>query len=195
MARSGRLHDAAARLTDTLGSKTRYWWLLLIAGVIWLAIGFAIPRFAYDTVTTLAKLVGVLCLVAAANEALVSALSSKGGRITRGLLAAVFVVAGVLALLGVKATFVALTAVMSLLFVMWGAVGLLTALAAMRERAWWVLAIASLCELAIGLHIAGSLHAPIVTLLTWTTAGTFAHGIGEVAMAFVVRGVHTHLAT
>jgi len=194
MAPSGKLRDVAAHLTDTVGTKTRYWWLLLIAGVIWLAIGFAIPRFAYETVTALAKLVGVLCLVAAATEALEGAISSKGARITRGLVAVVFVVAGVVALLSAKATFVALTAVMSLLFVVWGAVGLLTALAAMRERAWWVPAIARLCELAIGLHIAGSLHAPIITLLTWTTAGTVAHGIGEVAMAFVVRRVHVRLA-
>jgi uncharacterized membrane protein HdeD (DUF308 family) len=41
-------------VTNRLASKTRYWWLLLIAGVIWIVIGLAIPRFAYATVTTLA---------------------------------------------------------------------------------------------------------------------------------------------
>jgi hypothetical protein len=52
-----------------------------------------------------------------------------------------------------------------------------------------VLAIASLTELVIGLSVAGSLKAPIVTLLTWITAGTLAHGVGEIALAFLVRGV------
>jgi len=182
-----RAHHLVEHLTDSLASKTRYWWLLLIAGVIWIAVGLAIPRFAYETVTTLAKIVGVLCLVAAANEALLGAMSSKGGRIARGVLAVLFVVAGVVAFLGVKATVVGLAAVMSFVFVLWGAIGCLAALAARREQLWWVLLIASLTELAIGLHVAGSLKAPITALLTWTTAGTIVHGIGEIALAFSAR--------
>lgn len=195
MAPSERGHHLVDRLTDSPASKTRYWWLLLIAGVIWIAIGLAIPRFAYETVATLAKLVGVLCLVAAANEVLVGAMSSKGGRIARGLLAVLFVVAGVVAFLGVKATVVALAAVMSFLLVLWGAIGVLAALAARREHGWRVLLIASLAELAIGLSIASSLKAPIMTLLTWTTAGTLVHGIGEIASSMLVRATGRQLAS
>jgi hypothetical protein len=112
---SRRAHNLVDRLTDGLASKTRYWWLLLIAGMMWMVIALAIPRLAYATVTTLAVLVGVFCLVAAANEALVGAMSSRGGRITRALLAVLFVAAGIVAFLGVNATVVGLAAVMSVL--------------------------------------------------------------------------------
>jgi uncharacterized membrane protein HdeD (DUF308 family) len=189
-----RTRHLVDHLTTSLASKTRYWWLLLIAGAIWIAMGLAISRFAYETITALAKLVGVLCLVAAASEVLVGATSSKGGRIARSLLAVLFVLAGVVAFLGVKATIVGLAAVMSFLFVVWGVIGVLVALAAKREHAWWVLALASLAELAIGLSIAGSLKMPIMTLLTWTTAGTLVHGIEEIASAFVVRRTGRHAA-
>ncbi len=121
-------------------------------------------------------------------------MSSRGGRIARGLLAVLFVVGGVVAFLGVDATVVGLAAVMSFLFIFWGAIGVLTALAANREHGWWVLLIASLTELAIGLSVAGSLKAPIMALLTWTTAGTLVHGIGEIALAFLVRGIGRHVA-
>jgi predicted membrane protein len=58
-----------------------------------------------------------------------------------------------------------------------------------------VLLITSLAELAIGLSIAGSLKATIMTLLAWTTAGTLVHGIGEIALAFLVRGVGRNVAS
>jgi uncharacterized membrane protein HdeD (DUF308 family) len=195
MTLSKQAHDLVDHLSNSLASKTRYWWALLIVGVIWIVIGLAIPHFAYAAVATLAKLVGVFCLVAAANEVMVGAMmSSRGGRIARGLLAVLFVVVGVVAFLGVKATIVGLGAVMSVLFICWGAIGVLAALAASRERGWWVLLIASLTELAIGLSVAGSLKAPIMALLTRTTAGTLVHGIGEIALAFLVRRIGRHVA-
>ena len=195
MTPSKQAHDLVDHLSNSLASKTRYWWALLIVGVIWIVIGLAIPHFAYAAVATLAKLVGVFCLVAAANEVMVGAMmSSRGGRIARGLLAVLFVVVGVVAFLGVKATIVGLGAVMSVLFICWGAIGVLAALAASRERGWWVLLVASLTELTIGLSVAGSLKAPIMALLTRTTAGTLVHGIGEIAAAFLVRRIGRHVA-
>ena len=195
MTLSKQAHDLVDHLSNSLASKTRYWWALLIVGVIWIVIGLAIPHFAYAAVATLAKLVGVFCLMAAANEVMVGAMmSSRGGRIARGLLAVLFVVVGVVAFLGVKATIVGLGAVMSVLFICWGAIGVLAALAASREHGWWVLLIASLTELAIGLSVAGSLKAPIMALLTRTTAGTLVHGIGEIALAFLVRRIGQHVA-
>jgi uncharacterized membrane protein HdeD (DUF308 family) len=195
MTPSRRVHDLVDHLSNSLVSKTRYWWALLIVGVIWIVIGLAIPHFAYAAVATLAKLVGVFCLLAAANEVMVGTMmSSRSGRIARGLLAVLFVVAGVVAFLGVKATIVGLGAVMSVLFICWGAIGVFAALAARREHGWWVLLIASLTELAIGLSVASSLKAPIMALLTWTTAGTLVHGIGEIALAFLVRRIGRHVA-
>jgi uncharacterized membrane protein len=69
---------------------------------------------------------------------------------------------------------------------------------ASKTRYWWLLFIAGVTwiviGLAIGLSVAGSLKAPIMTLLTWITAGTLVHGIGEIASAFLVRGIGRHVA-
>jgi predicted membrane protein len=39
------------------------------------------------------------------------------------------------------------------------------------------------------------LKAPIMTLLAWATAETLVHGIGEIALAFLVRGVGRNVAS
>ncbi len=182
------------RLTDSFASKTRYWWVLLIAGLAWIVIGLVILRFTEATVAAVAMLFGAVCLVAAAAEVTVGALSSRGWRAARWSLAVMFVVAGVIAFLAVRATVVGLAAVMGFLFIFRGAFGVVAAVAAHRERGWWVVLIAGLAELAIGLTIAGSLTVSITTLLTWVAAGTLVHGIGQFAAAFLVRKVGRHVA-
>jgi uncharacterized membrane protein HdeD (DUF308 family) len=187
-------HHLAGHLTDTLLSKTRYWWLLLIAGAAWIMIAVVMLRFTYSTVEAIAKLFGAVFLLAAAAEVMVGALSSRGWRVTRWLVAVVFVVAGVVAFLAVKATVVALAAVMSVLFIAWGILGVVTAIAARRERGWRTPLIAGFAELAIGLWIMTSLHASITTLLISVAAGTVVHGVGDIRSAFLVRKIGQHAA-
>jgi uncharacterized membrane protein HdeD (DUF308 family) len=168
--------------------------VLVIAGVAWIATAVVILRFTYATIEAVAVLFGAVCLGAAAIEVVVGALSSRGWRVARVSLAVVFVVAGVVAFLAVKATVIGLSAVMSVLFILRGALGVVASIAARRERGWKVPLIAGLAELAIGLWVAASLQASITTLLIWVAAGTLVHGIGQIASAFVVREVGKHLA-
>src|ERR1700746_2736722 len=79
---------------DSVVSTTRNWWLLLIAGVAWIVIAVVILRFDYGTVAAIATLFGVFSFVAAANEVMVAAVSTKGWRILHFLLAVLFVVVG-----------------------------------------------------------------------------------------------------
>jgi uncharacterized membrane protein HdeD (DUF308 family) len=182
----GLIHDAV----DELASTTKHWWLLLVTGVAWVVIAILILRFDYTTVAAIAVLFGVFCFAAAANEVMVSAVTpSRGWRILHWLLAALFVVVGVVAFFRPADTFVGLAAVMSFYFVFRGAFDIATSLAASRVPGWWVLLLVGIAEIAIGFWAAGSWNVSVVVLVSWVAAGALIFGVGQIASAFLVRKV------
>jgi uncharacterized membrane protein HdeD (DUF308 family) len=182
----GLFHDSV----DELASTTKHWWLLLVTGVAWVVIAILILRFDYTTVAAIAVLFGVFCFVAAANEVMVSAVTpSRGWRILHWLLAALFIVIGVVAFFRPADTFVGLAAVMSFYFVFRGAFDIATSLAASRVPGWWVLLLVGIAEIAIGFWAAGSWNVSVVVLVSWVAAGALIFGVGQIASAFLVRKV------
>jgi len=175
---------------DELVSTTKHWWLLLVTGVAWVVIAILILRFDYTTVAAIAVLFGVFCFAAAADEVMVSAVtSSRGWRILHWLLAALFIVVGVSAFFRPADTFVGLAAVMSFYFVFRGSFDIATSLAASRVPGWWVLLLVGIAEIAIGFWAAGSWNVSVVVLVSWVAAGALIHGVGQIASAFLVRKV------
>jgi uncharacterized membrane protein HdeD (DUF308 family) len=91
-------------------SATSSWWLLLGAGIAWLIISIVILRFDSTTVTAVAVWFGIVTLCAAANEVLISTVSTPGWRVVHLLAALLFAVVGVLSFIHPGDTFVALAA-------------------------------------------------------------------------------------
>jgi uncharacterized membrane protein HdeD (DUF308 family) len=183
--RSGLFHP----ILDNVVSTTKNWWLLLVAGVAWIVIAVVILRFDYTTVATIATLFGFFSFLAAANEVMVGAVSTTGWRILHWILAALFVVVGVIAFVKPGDTFVALAAVMSFYFVFRGSFDIAMSFAASRAPGWWVLLLVGLAELAIGFWAAGSWNVSVTVLVSWVAAGALIHGVGQIASAFAVRKV------
>jgi uncharacterized membrane protein HdeD (DUF308 family) len=173
---------------DEAVSKSRFWWLLLITGVAWIVVSIVILRFDYTTVTAVAVLFGVYCLVAAVNEIMIGAVSSSTGwRIAHGLLAALLVVVGVGSFANLGATFVTLAAIISFYFIFRGCFDIVMAFAGSAVPGWWVLLVSGLIELGMGFWAAGSWNNSVVVLVAWVAAGALVHGIGEIALAFQIH--------
>ena len=175
---------------NDIASTTKHWWLLLVTGVAWVVIAILILRFDYGTVAAIAVLFGVFCFAAAANEIMVSAVSSsRGWRILHWLLAILFVIVGVMAFVRPDDTFVGLAAIMSFYFIFRGSFDIATAFTASRVPGWWVLLLVGLAEVAIGFWAAGSWKVSVVLLVSWVAAGAHIHGNGQISSAFLVRRV------
>ena len=109
---------------------------------------------------------------------MVGAVSTKGWRILHWLLAALFVVVGVIAFIRPGDTFVGLAAVMSFYFVFRGSFDIAMAFAAST----------------LGFWAAGSWNVSVTVLVSWVAAGALIHGVGQIASAFAVRKVGHNVA-
>jgi uncharacterized membrane protein HdeD (DUF308 family) len=173
---------------DDAVSKTRFWWLLPITGIAWIVLSIVILRFDYTTVAAVSVLFGVYCVVAAATQIVIRALSSSTGwRIVHGLLAALLVVAGVVSFANFSATFDKLAAIIGFYFIVRGCFDLVTAFAANVMSGWWVLLICGFIELGLGFWAAGSWNASVVVLVAWVAAAAMVHGIGDMALGYQIH--------
>jgi uncharacterized membrane protein HdeD (DUF308 family) len=121
--------------------------------------------------------------------------SSTGWRIAHDLLAALLIVVGVVSFANFGATFVTLAAIISFYFIFRGCFDIVMAFAGSSVPGWWVLLISGLIELGLGFWAAGSWNISVVVLVAWVAAGALVHGIGEIALAFLIhqgrRGITT----
>jgi uncharacterized membrane protein HdeD (DUF308 family) len=101
--------------------------------------------------------------------------------------AALLVVVGVVSLMNLGVTFVALAAIISFYFIFRGCFDIAIAFASSAVSGWWVLLICGLIELGLGFWAAGSWNVSVVVLVAWVAAGALVHGIGEIALAFQIH--------
>ena len=60
--------------------ESRYWWVLLVSGIAWVLIAWIVLRLNQTSITTVGVLIGVVFIVAGANEVTVATLVPVGGR-------------------------------------------------------------------------------------------------------------------
>jgi uncharacterized membrane protein HdeD (DUF308 family) len=54
--------------TALIERMTRYWWLVLLTGVAWIAVAVIVFRFDYSSVTAIAWLFGWVAIAVGVNE-------------------------------------------------------------------------------------------------------------------------------
>jgi len=186
---SMEVRERAAR--EVTGS----WWLFLITGVAWLLIALIVLRFDMTSVASVGVLLGVILLMAAANEFMTLGLRDVGWKWLHGVLAALFVVGGIWAFIHPINAFYELASILGFLLVLKGAMDL-TGSVVQRDvsELWWLGVITGGLEILLGFWASQQFFAPrAILILVWVGFFAIFRGVNEIVMAFEMRHAHKEL--
>lgn len=167
---------------------SRLWWVLLVIGIAWIVISFVVLAFDPTSAALIGVMTGVVLIAAGISE-LVAIGVVESWKWLHGLLGALFVVTGVLALLEPFQTFGVLALLIGWYLLIKGTFSVVLSIMARHEMPLWGLLLATgILELLIGLWALGYPGRSAWLLVLWVGIGALMRGISEIIMAFQLRG-------
>ena len=164
------------------------WWLFLVTGIAWLIISVVVLRFTTTSIVTVGVLLGVLFLLAALNEFMISAVrhSWRWAHILLGIL---FVVGAIWAFARPVNAFWSIASVLGLLLVFKGTLDIIGSVMTKDiNSSWWLGVVVGILELVLGFWASQQLFpARGALLLLWVGFFALFRGISEIVVAFEVR--------
>jgi uncharacterized membrane protein HdeD (DUF308 family) len=165
----------------------KWWWVLLVTGILWILIGLFVLQAHYDSAVAIGYLVGFWLFFAGVAE-FVEMGAVVGWRWVHALLGVLFIIGGVGALLSPFQTFTILAALVGFFLILKGTFDFVIALALRDEvDLWWMSLVAGLIEIALGIWAIGYPGRSAALLILWIGIGAIIRGIAEIVAAFHVH--------
>jgi uncharacterized membrane protein HdeD (DUF308 family) len=169
------------------------WWLILITGVAWTLVAMIVLRFDYTSVYSISLLFGFVAIGAGILEIGMTFVAAGWWKLLTGILAVVYIVAGIVAFIHPGDTFLALAAIFSFFLIFAGTFDLIQAISARDEiSVWWLQLIGGIIEIVLGFWAAGYYGRSATLLVAWVAAFAIIRGVRDIVLAFRIRQVqHT----
>lgn len=182
---------------DVLEVERRFtglWWIFLIAGIAWVVIAFMVLAFKPTTPAMIGYLTGFVLLLAGVNE-LVEIGFAAGWKWLHGVLGALFVITGIMALLEPLQTFGILALLIGWYLLFKGIADIIISIVERDALSLWGLMLAcGIIELVIGVWAIGYPGRSAWLLVLWVGVAALARGVTEIVLAFKLRGARKALA-
>jgi uncharacterized membrane protein HdeD (DUF308 family) len=177
-------------LRDSARSLTGYWWVLLVAGIAWVAVALVILQFDHASVTTVGSLVGLMFL-AVGIENIALATLDVPMRWAWALVGGALVVSAGVSFADPADTFAGLANVLGFLFLI---VGVWWMVRAFLERPisplWWVGLISGIVMTALAFWTEGQFFiGKAYVLLVFAGIWALMQGITSIVRAFEIRAL------
>jgi hypothetical protein len=171
----------------------RYWWLVLLTGIAWLLVAWLVLRLNVTSLATVGVLLGVVFLVAGVNEAGVGSIVSGGWKVWYYVMAAIFIIAGIWALIDPIDTFFSLVSVLGLVLIFYGAFEIVRSAATRRVNPYWGFGLAAgILLILLAFWVSGSdrvyaLAQRTYLILFWVGFFALFKGFSQIILAFSIR--------
>lgn len=163
------------------------WWVLLVAGIVWVAFGLAVLQFGLTSARAIGLVIGLMLVVAAFSQ-LAAVAAARQFRVLHAVLAGVFFVAGMIGLIWPDPTFLALTRLVAWLLLFKGCANIVIALMSRGTGAlWWFLLGLGVIEIGVAFWAAGVPSRSAVLLVLWVALIALTKGLTDIVLAFGVR--------
>lgn len=179
--------DAAAEGDRRLARTVGPWWLLLVAGVLWLIYAFIVLSFDYRTVLAVAIFTGIGLVFFGVGSFLSASLveSYKWVHVVFGLAS---IGVGIACFVWPDITFRVLAALLAWFLLFRGIFDIVMAFVTKDEdRLWWVGLLLGGLQILIGFWAIGYEGRSLVLLAVWVGAMALARGIVDIFLAFRLR--------
>jgi len=179
---------------ESARSLTAYWWVLLVAGIAWVAAALVILQFDDASVSTVGVLVGLMFL-AVGIENLALASLDVPMRWAWAVFGALFLVSAVVSFANPADTFAGVADVLGFLFLI---VGVWWMVRAFLVRAinplWWLGLISGIVMTALAFWTEGQFFiSKAYVLLVFAGIWALMQGITAIVRAFEIRAVRAEL--
>ena len=165
----------------------RWWWLLLVTGILWILIGLFALQADYDSALLIGYLIGFWLLFAGVTEFMEFGVAI-GWRWLHLALGIFFVIGGIAALTAPFQTFTILAALIGFFLIVKGTFDFVIGLATRHVfDLWWMTLLAGIIEILLGIWAMGYPGRSAALLILWVGIGAIIRGIGEIVTSFQIR--------
>jgi uncharacterized membrane protein HdeD (DUF308 family) len=174
-------HHVAAQIA-------KWWWVWLVFGVLWIFASLVILQFHITSVTLVGIIIGIMFLVAGAQEFFIAAIT-ESWRWLWIAFGVFLIIAGIIALVNPIGTFVAIAEILGFLTLLVGAFWVIEAFLTKEvNELWWLGLIAGIMMIVMGFWVGGQYFiTKAATLLIFVGIWALFHGITDIFRAFHIK--------
>jgi uncharacterized membrane protein HdeD (DUF308 family) len=183
----------ATEVRTLVREAARYWWIPLLTGVGWLIVAWLVLRLNQTSITTVGVLIGIVLIAAGVNEAALAAFVPGGWKVWHIIMAVIFLLGGLWALIRPVNTFFALASVLGLVLILYGSFEIARSIASRALNPfWWIGLIVGILLILLAFWVSGSdrvyqLRQRAYLILFWVGFMALFKGISQIILAFGIR--------
>jgi hypothetical protein len=179
-----------AEVREAVRDLSKLWWLWLVFGAIWVAVGLVILQFDQASITTVGVIIGLMFLGTAVQMFAISTLTDHL-RWLYVIFAVFMLAAAVLAFISPENTFAAIADILGFLFLLVGVFWVIQAFATRElNELWWLGLIAGILMIILAFWTGGQFFIEKqYVLLVFAGIWALMQGFTDFAKAFVIRRV------